>query len=206
MAKHNGPSDYLKKSNSRQHSRDLSGGFKHNIRGNTYTTIQPQTKEYLKHKNITTITFEKIDTIKEIATKLREYLGNKNKYKIFDVTMIEYYNNAGIMLDTINRGDKGPYVEHLSKYKDILNTDEEKALLAMLIIDPELSYYHTYQNNPNDTLKILNQYYGFVSKELLEIERLYDFIMRYRDQGKDEEAIKYLANKIYNPNNNGPKR
>ena len=199
-------SEHLRKKASRQLNAEISKGFKNHMKTNSYTTLQPQTKEYLKYNDITMIDFEKIDVIKNIAATLREFLDNKHKYKIFDVTMIEYYNNAGIIIDTINRGEGGPFVEHYVKYKDIVKTNEEKALLAALIIDPNITYYHTYQQHPEDPIKTIKAYYGFVSKELLEIERLYDFIERYRNAGKTEEIVKYLAKKMYNPKPKGSKR
>lgn len=199
-------SEHLRRKANRQLDIGLTKGFKNHMKINNYTTLQPQTKEHLKYNDLTSIDFEKMDAIKNIAVTLRGFLDNKHKYKIFDITMIEYYNSAGIIIDTINRGEAGSFVEHFVKYKDIVKTNEEKALLATLIIDPNLTYYHTYQQHPEDPIKTIKAYYGFVSKELLEIERLYDFIERYRNAGKAEESIKYLAKKMYNPESRGHKR
>ena len=199
-------SEHLRRKANCQLDIGLSKGFKNNMKINSYTTLQPQTKEYLKYNDLTNIDFEKIDVIKNIASILREFLDNKHKYKIFDATMIEYYNSAGIIIDSINRGNAGPFIDNISKYRDIIKTNEEKALLAALIIDPNLTYYHTYLKHPEDPIKSVKDYYGIVSKELLMIERLYDFIERYRNAGKDEETIKYLAKKMYNPESRGPKR
>ena len=207
MAKgHKGQSEYLKNSKKHQHDINLANGFKHNLKGSIYTTLQPQTKEYLKHKNITTIDFDKMDEIKKIALEIRQVLLNKRKGMIFETVMIEFYNDAGIVLDIINRGVKANYVDAFVKYKDAIVTNEEKALLAALIIDPELKYYHTYMDNPNNPVKTVKDYYGFVSKELLEIERLYDFIQRHRQTGKSREDISYLANKLYKIEDDKPKR
>ena len=185
--------DYLKK----MYKYHVKNGFVPTGKmGNIHVTLQPQTKEYLKNYNITTISFEKMDLINQIALDIRSMWENKKGCNIFDYTMIEYYNHAGIVIDKIVHGVG--YIKDVVDHNKDIQTDEEKALLAMFLIDPNMNYYHTYQDNQEDSLNVLQKHYGFVSKELLQVERLYDFVKRYRQNGKDEESIQYMANKLYN--------
>ena len=161
--------------------------------GVLYKTLQPQTKEYLSHKNITIISKEKTEKLKDLALSIRNNLIS-NKASIFADSLIEYYNRAGIVMDQI----KNPNDRTYSKYYELFNSEEEMALFIMFLIDPDLDYYNDYVRAEDNKLKILDEKHGFVSKELLEIERLYDFVIRYRQKGYDDDKVEHLATKLFN--------
>ena len=168
---------------------------------NVFLTIQPKTAEYLKHKNITVINPERFNTITNLAATLREKTDQK-RWGIFDKSLIEYYNRSSILLDQMSNPNHKEY----GKYIDWFENDEEKALFALAFMDPRLDYYNTYMKDPEKKVGTLKSNYGFVSKELLEIERLYDFVTRYREKGHNEEQIQYLANKLYHLEGNSKGR
>ena len=163
---------------------------------NIYTVPENITIDFLKNKNITKVKSEDFLVIEDIAKEFRKLYTNERGNR--PNTLVDYFNKAGSLVYLL----LNPNSKEYQKYGLYFKESENCTLFIMLFTDPELVYYKTYLDNKGDNpLNKLTTNYGFVSKELLEVERLYDFIIKRRNLGQSEDDIRLVANKIYNLDN-----